>query len=333
MLRKPKISVIVPFYNSECYIKACLDSIIQGTHIRYEIICVNDGSTDKSVDIVQEYCSRYKNIRLISSQKNIGLYRARLLGVAHAKGSYIGFVDSDDYVSEGFFDGLFYAARKNGADIAVAQIVNVDLNGVKYVQTRCSKFPYLIDGQAESSNLYDMYWQQSGKCYHWHVVWNKLYRRRLWRKVIHILERQKQHLVMLEDFIFSSVVLSQVKSYVSVTESKYFYVAHSDSSIQDNKRFEIIKNNIISMNNAFEFVEGFLKTEDMWNLYNRLFEEWRQRYGRYWKRNVSAAQMTDEEKDICIGMLEQMVGGVVGDILAEDEYYYELADINPGFTK
>ena len=327
MLRRPQVSVIVPFYNSQCYIKACLDSIIQGTHIRYEIICVNDGSTDKSTDIVQEYCSRYKNIRLISCEKNIGLYRARLHGVTCAKGEYIGFVDSDDYISEGFFDNLFYAVSKCSKDIAVAQIVNVDLNGVKYVQTRCSEFPYLIDEQATSNDIYDMYWQQSGKCYHWHTVWNKLYRRRLWKKVLHILERQDQHLVMLEDFIFSSVVLSRAKSYASVTESKYFYVAHSDSSVQDNKEFNKIKNNITSMKNAFEFVEDFLKTEDMWKAYGELFEEWRRRYGRYWKRNVNGSQMADKEKDICVGMLEQMVDGTIDGILPEDEYYYELADI------
>lgn len=93
----PKVSIIIPFYNSQEYINNCLDTIIKGTHISYEIICVDDGSTDDTSLIVKNYSKCNKNIRLISLKENKGLYLARLIGVRYSRGEYIGFVDSDDF--------------------------------------------------------------------------------------------------------------------------------------------------------------------------------------------------------------------------------------------
>ena len=325
------VSVIIPFYNSEKYIRKCLDSIIGGIKIRYEMICVNDGSTDGSEDIVKEYCSANEAVKLITLPENKGLYHARLTGIKAAQGKYIGFVDSDDCIASRYFDKLYRSAERRGADIAVGQIVNVDLSGVKYVQTRCEQFPYL-NGERRRE-LYEMYWKQSGRCYHWHVVWNKLYRRELWMNAIEILECQTKHLIMLEDFIFSSVVLSGASTYVAVPSARYFYIAHPGASTAYGGGFAKTRFDISSMRSAFEFVEVFLKSGDMWRSYGEFFEEWKQRYGRYWKRNINRSQMTDEEKNICIGMLEQMVGGAICNVLPEDEYYYELATTDQNFIK
>lgn len=217
---RPSVSIIIPFYNAEKHIKKCIDSIIDGTKLRYEIICVDDGSTDGGTDIVKKYCKKTDKVKLIALPENRGLFLARLEGVKCAVGRYIGFVDSDDYVTQGYFDKLYHAAKRYGADIAVGQIVNVDLWGVKYIQTRCAEFPYR--DCAKRRELYEMYWEQSGQCYHWHVLWNKLYKQKLWRRAISVLVRQTEHLVMLEDFIFSSVVLASVKSYVTVRAAQYF---------------------------------------------------------------------------------------------------------------
>lgn len=103
------LSVVVPLYNTEKYVSKCLDSLLnQGLDTeQYEIIVVNDGSTDKGPEIVQSYCDRYKNIRLIS-QENAGVSVARNRGIKEAHGEYIHFVDSDDYMEPGAYSHIFY---------------------------------------------------------------------------------------------------------------------------------------------------------------------------------------------------------------------------------
>ena len=319
------VSIIVPFYNAEKFIGRCLDSIICGTKIRYEVICVDDGSTDGGADIVRKYCAENNTIKLISFPQNKGLYLARLTGVKAAGGKYIGFVDSDDYIAPHYFDKLYHAVKRRGTDVAVGQIVNIDLKGVKYVQTRCAKFPYLNGEPCE--DLYEMYWRQSGRCYHWHVLWNKLYKCELWSNAMPILEQQKEHLVMMEDFIFSSVVLSMAATYSSVPSARYFYAAHSDASTASSDEFVKIRSNISCMCKAFELVENFLSNKGEFNKFIPFFEEWRKRYGRYWKRNVECSDLSQDNKDRCLNSLMEMVGGEIGSVTADDEFYYELATI------
>lgn len=98
MLNMNQISVIVPIYNMELYLEECLESIVNQTEDFYEIILVNDGSTDKSQEICAHYCKKYSNMKLVS-QENRGLGAARNIGMSKAAGNYIVFVDSDDYIS------------------------------------------------------------------------------------------------------------------------------------------------------------------------------------------------------------------------------------------
>ena len=112
-----KVSVIVPVYNVENYLRACLDSIINQTLKDIEIICVNDGSTDSSLAILQEYARNDKRIKIIDSQ-NKGSSAARNIGIDVAQGDYIGFVDSDDWIDLNFYETLYNAAVSQNADIA-----------------------------------------------------------------------------------------------------------------------------------------------------------------------------------------------------------------------
>ena len=92
-----KISIIIPVYNAGKFIGKCLDSIVSQTFSEFEVICIDDGSTDESSSILSEYASQYKNITVIR-QKNIGQGPTRNLGVSLAVGKYIKFVDADDYL-------------------------------------------------------------------------------------------------------------------------------------------------------------------------------------------------------------------------------------------
>ena len=100
-----KISIIIPIYNTEKYLERCIDSVIQQTYRNIEVILVNDGSTDKSSRICNEYVHRDRRIILIE-QKNQGAAAARNTGLKHATGDYIGWVDSDDYIEEDMFKSM-----------------------------------------------------------------------------------------------------------------------------------------------------------------------------------------------------------------------------------
>ena len=101
--KNPVISVIVPCYNVGEYVENCLKSLLNQTFRDIEIICVNDGSTDSTPQILNSYAEKYPAIRVIN-QKNGGLSNARNTGIKEARGEYIAFVDSDDWVNETFLE-------------------------------------------------------------------------------------------------------------------------------------------------------------------------------------------------------------------------------------
>lgn len=115
------LSIIVPAYNVENYIRECLDSILNQSIDNYEIIIVNDGSTDKTQDICEEYSNEYSFIKLIN-QENKGLGAARNTGLQHVSGKYIAFVDSDDMVKENMFTQMLDLAIKKDLDLVVCDV-------------------------------------------------------------------------------------------------------------------------------------------------------------------------------------------------------------------
>ena len=127
---KVKLSIIVPVYNVADYLAKCLDSLLSQdlSQDEYEIIVVNDGSTDNSGDIAQKYADKYANITLIN-QTNQGLSGARNTGIKHANGEYIQFVDSDDYIEKNVLGGLMKQVEKDDLDVLRFNYENVNDNG------------------------------------------------------------------------------------------------------------------------------------------------------------------------------------------------------------
>ena len=118
----PKVSVIVPVYNVEKYLKKCLDSLVNQTLKDIEIIVVNDGSPDNSQEIIDKYVKKYKNVKSYIKE-NGGLSSARNYGLKYAKGEYIAFVDSDDWVEVDMYEKMYKKAIKNHFDIVVCDTV------------------------------------------------------------------------------------------------------------------------------------------------------------------------------------------------------------------
>lgn len=112
----PKVSVVVPIYNVEKYIKKCMDSLVNQTLQEIQIIFVNDGSTDESGNIAKEYASKYPNKIIYLEKENGGLSDARNFGMRYAEGEYIAFLDSDDYVENTMYEEMYNKALQENSD-------------------------------------------------------------------------------------------------------------------------------------------------------------------------------------------------------------------------
>ncbi len=151
-----KVSVIVPIYNVEQYIDKCLKSLLAQSLKEIEIICIDDGGTDKSVEIAKKYQAKDSRITLIHNETNIGVGPSRNKGIKAATGEYIGFVDPDDWVDKDFFEKLYEKAVRKNLDLAKAEskyvypsgnIVKSNLNStikkeLKLGMNLCSIFYY-----------------------------------------------------------------------------------------------------------------------------------------------------------------------------------------------
>jgi glycosyltransferase involved in cell wall biosynthesis len=128
---QPLVSIIIPIYNVDNYIEECLQSVLKQTYTQYEVVLVNDGSTDKSASICEAFIKQHpQNFKLIH-KKNGGLSDARNVGVKLAKGVYLIFIDSDDYVSSFMLEKLVTSVTHNNADIACCGITEVTETGEK----------------------------------------------------------------------------------------------------------------------------------------------------------------------------------------------------------
>lgn len=124
----PLISVIVPIYNVEKYLARCVDSIVNQTYKNLEIILVDDGSPDRCPKMCDDYAEKDSRIKVVH-KKNGGLSDARNAGMAVATGEYISFIDSDDYVSDDFFECLLDVMNKENSDIAECSVVKLYEDG------------------------------------------------------------------------------------------------------------------------------------------------------------------------------------------------------------
>jgi len=169
-----KISIIVPAYNVESYLKDCLDSLVGQSIIDVmEIIMINDGSTDMTGLIMEEYAQSYNNFH-VYHKENGGLGKARNYGVGIAKGEYIAFVDSDDFVSEEGYEKMLFLAKENNTDIVIGNVVRFNsakMNQSTIHQRVCFKnqnnihvfeFPELVyDTIACNKLIKKSFWKQN----------------------------------------------------------------------------------------------------------------------------------------------------------------------------
>ena len=133
MIKTPKISIIVPVYNVEIYLRECFDSIVNQTFKDFEVICINDGSTDNSLEILNEYAARDERF-VVLSQENQGQGVARNKGVELARGEYIQFIDPDDWIELNMLETLYVFAKDHHSQVVKFNYTDYNDYSGKYKQ-------------------------------------------------------------------------------------------------------------------------------------------------------------------------------------------------------
>ena len=167
-----KVSVIIPVYNTEKYLRECLDSVVNQTLKDIEIICINDGSTDNSLSILKEYAQNDKRITVFD-QQNQGAAMARNRGIETAKGDYLLIFDSDDIMFSDMCEKMYYEAVKNNTDITICHSIQFNTETGKILPSNPVNDKYLPD--KEVFNYKDIKEHIYGFCIGW--AWDKLYKR------------------------------------------------------------------------------------------------------------------------------------------------------------
>ncbi len=211
-----KVSVIVPVYNVEKYLEKCINSLLWQTLKDIEIIFINDSSTDSSGDILEMYALSDTRIKIIN-QSNSGQSAARNAGILAATGEFLGFVDSDDWVDKDYFEKLYWAAKNNNCEMAVAGFKRCK-NGSGNIRKRFKKEEIFsdINSKIAADNLpKDNY------------IWNKIYNRESWIKHNFKFEEGRS----FEDVAILIKIMYKLGNMVSVPNTYYHYRKRPSSTV------------------------------------------------------------------------------------------------------
>lgn len=221
-----KVSVIVPVYNTEKYLKNCIDSLLKQNFEDYEIIVINDLSPGDAEEIIKSYND--KKIVYIKNKTNKGIGYNRNLGIKKAKGEYVCFIDSDDYVKEDFISKMYNYSKENNLDLCVCDYVNVDEEGNKLKEFNLSDF--CITNYEENNKIL---------CEINLAPWNKLYKKdMLVKNKIEFSETLKY-----EDLSFVALSIKNSKKIGKINEQLNYYTIHnnSETTTRDKRVFDIFK--------------------------------------------------------------------------------------------
>lgn len=211
------ISIVIPVYNAAKFLHRCLNSVLSQDYKNIEIICVNDGSTDNSLQILEEFSDKDKRIKVIS-QPNAGAAAARNRGIKEAKGEYISFVDADDYLSQGLYSHFIKVLKSGNIDIFMFN--GIVGEGGKFFTERNFYYPINEDMFIDYKAFYGIFYGNSGVC-------NKIFKRKfLQDNKLKFLEGNSYEDI---DFWFRSLILAQ-KVKVSF-ECWYNYCFDNENSV------------------------------------------------------------------------------------------------------
>lgn len=225
-----EISIIVPVYQVEKYIRQCVDSILAQTFTDFELILVDDGSTDNSGKICDEYAQKDKRITTLHKE-NGGLSDARNYGLDQADGKYFMFVDSDDYIAPDMAECLHKAIIKENADIVACNFCCVSENG---------ETDFSTENKAEILSGSEIFYNRKNERNYgfWTVAWNKLYKSETFKNIKFRFGKYHE-----DEFWANDIYRFNIKV-VAISESLYYYRQRNDSIMGNSdiaKCFDIIE--------------------------------------------------------------------------------------------
>lgn len=247
-----KISVIVPVHNGEKYLHKCLDSILNGTFLDLEVIVAENASTDSTLAICREYEARYENVRVLTTDIP-GLSHARNMGMDVAQGTYLAFVDADDYVSPYIYEHMYACAIEQDSDVILCDYIwgtedNYQFPMQSTVLEKLSRPDYFYVLYMKSLQVYS-------------VAWNKLIRSDLVKGI-----RFDEALHYSEDRSWVQQVICQSQNICHLKEALYYY-RKCDSSISNTGNQKIRMHQIYSLQKDLAFFESQYPDKKLWQEY------------------------------------------------------------------
>lgn len=239
-----KISVIIPVYNVEAYLNRCLDSVCNQTLSDIEIICVDDCSPDNSIDILNQYAKTDSRIKIIQKDKNGGLSAARNSGLDIAKGDYIYFLDSDDWIDLDYLDVMYNAAINHDVEVVVNDNVISEKKG--------SSIPYNHISSKDFTNNTLLNAMENIDKILWNV-WSKLYKKSFIDK--HNFKFPEGYIN--EDLYFQLITFPYLNNIAFIKESNYHYLDRENGIMNTNNDKEI------SIIKIYDIVYDFYKQHNL----------------------------------------------------------------------
>ena len=237
-----KVSVIIPVYNAETYIEACIRSVLCQNYANIELILINDGSSDRSGEICAEYAHKYGNI-IYRHQENAGVSCARNSGLDVATGDYVIFVDSDDKLKSNMVASLVDAMKNEDVDLSICGYDTVRSEGVT---------PTKIDGQTVfgQDKLAEYFAEHFAEATT-SAVFCKMYKRSF------IQHRFHSELSMGEDLLFNLEYIRNISSVAAISQTLYSYNKTNNNALTRNYKAAYHKQNLYVFKRWLEWFDGF----------------------------------------------------------------------------
>lgn len=249
----PLISVIIPVYNSSKYLYKCLDSVAKQTFKDFEVIVIDDGSTDDSSDIINKFVNKYDNF-IFKKQENKGAAIARNMGIDIARGKFISFIDSDDFVEKDFLEVMYNKAIENNSDVVCCGFSYYHPNSNKFI-----KDIFMINSGVYSSNKILSLMIKDFRMHYY--MWNKLWKRDLFEN-----NNIRYPQICFED-ITTVPKLVYFSNKVTVIKKSYYYYTNNKNSLVHTVNISQLNDYIKSL----AMLRCFLEQENIYDKFKLSF--------------------------------------------------------------
>ena len=248
-----KLSIVAAVYNLQDYLPRCLDALVNQTMKDIEILCVDDGSTDKAPQIIEEYQKKYPEKVKVFHKENGGEFTTRNYGLERAKGEYVTFVDTDDYVEPDWAEKLYNAAKENDADLAICGFERIDLVTNKVIAINMTGFGSVVK-EINPKDDYLLFINPA--------PWNKVYKREKIEDLKFLPFRG------FNDTLFLASCYTRIKKIAFIPDVLYHYYLRYDSQIHsineqdvnNLKKYLLVVKELYIQSNSYEEMKYMLDT-------------------------------------------------------------------------